>query len=302
MYCLETEDLSHHFNPQSPSLKNIRLQVPEQSIYGFLGPNGAGKTTTLKLILGLLKKQQGRVTVFGKEFDRNRLEILGKTGSLIESPSFYSQLTARENLKVFQRIYECPSVNIEKVLEQCGLSDTGNKPAGRFSLGMKQRLGIAVALLHNPALLVLDEPTNGLDPAGIIDIRELLRTINREQGTTILVSSHLLTEVEKLATHTGIIHQGELLFQGKLEELLQQRRQSGQLLVETGDPEAARAVLQQYSSQVVAAGAQLLLPVPPRETIAAINRQLVEQGISVYSIQPIHNNLETIFMNLINQN
>jgi len=200
-------------------LDRIGLRVPAGSIYGFLGPNGAGKTTTLRLVLGLLRKQSGRIEVFGKAFETDRLGILGRTGSLIESPSLYASLTAEENLRVWQKVYRCPEKRIDEVLVLTGLAETGRKRAGRFSLGMKQRLAIAIALLNDPALLILDEPTNGLDPEGIVAMRELFRMLNRERQVTILISSHLLGEMEKLITHAGIIHKGRLLFQGSLEEL-----------------------------------------------------------------------------------
>lgn len=302
MYILETENLTHRFRHQDAVLQNIRLQVPEQSIYGFLGPNGAGKTSTLKLVLGLLKKQEGTVTVFGKNFDRERITILQQTGSLIESPSLYSQLTALENLQVYRYIYRCPQSYLQEILRLTGLSDTGNKKAGQFSLGMKQRLGIAVAMMNKPRLLILDEPTNGLDPNGIIEIREMLKAINRQQGTTILISSHLLPEMEKLATHTGIINKGELLFQGKLEDLSAQKNQVSLLLLETSDPVLTGSILRENQIAFREEGGKLLLPGLPKKRIAGINQKLVEAGIKVYEIQPRQNNLETIFMNLINNN
>ena len=217
-YCLETTNLSHQWNARTPVLKDINLRVPNDSIYGFLGPNGAGKTTTLKLILGLLQKQQGGITVFGQNREGHRIEILQRIGSLIESPSLYAQLTAGENLLILQRVYRCPKSRIDQVLTLTGLTDTGSKKAGKFSFGMKQRLAIAIALLNDPALLILDEPTNGLDPEGIIEMRELLKTLHK-RGVTILLSSHLLGEMEKLITHAGIIHKGQLLYQGTLKDL-----------------------------------------------------------------------------------
>ena len=217
-YCLETTNLNHKWNARTPVLKDINLRVPKDSIYGFLGPNGAGKTTTLKLILGLLKKQQGEISIFGQNWEGHRLEILHRIGSLIESPSLYAQLTASENLLVLQRIYRCPKSRIDDVLTLTGLTDTGSKKSGKFSFGMKQRLAIAIALLNDPTLLILDEPTNGLDPEGIIEMRELLKALNK-RGVTILISSHLLGEMEKLITHAGIIHKGQLLYQGTLKEL-----------------------------------------------------------------------------------
>lgn len=217
-YSLETDGLSHRFS-RTLVLDQIGLRVPEGSIYGFLGPNGAGKTTTLRLVLGLLGKQQGRILFFGKPFEEHRVATLKKLGTLIESPSVYAQLTAAENLAVWQQLYRCPKERIATVLQWVGLTDTGRKKAGHFSMGMKQRLGIAVALLNDPALLVLDEPTNGLDPGGMKEVRELLQRLNRDQGVTILLSSHLLYEMEKLVTHTGIINKGRLIFQGPLHEL-----------------------------------------------------------------------------------
>lgn len=219
-FCLETAGLTYRFSRHNIVLDNLDLRVPEGSIYGFLGPNGAGKTTTLRLVLGLLRRQQGRISFFGHPYETSRLATLKKVGSLIESPSIYGQLTAVENLLVWQKIYGCPKDRIATVLEWVGLANTGRKAAGKFSLGMKQRLGIAVALLNDPALLILDEPTNGLDPAGMVEIRALLQQLNHQQGVTILLSSHLLWEMQKLVTYTGIIHQGRLLYQGPLDQLM----------------------------------------------------------------------------------
>ena len=210
MLCLETIDLCHRYPAGETVLHDIALAVPQGSIYGFLGPNGAGKTTTLRLLLGLIRQQRGRISIFGKDLARHRIAILRQVGSLIETPSLYEHLTAAENLALLQRIHRVPTARIAQVLERVGLGATRDKRAGQFSLGMKQRLGIAAALLHRPALLILDEPTNGLDPNGIIEIRDLLTALNREEGTTVLVSSHLLAEVERLASHVGIVHRGRL--------------------------------------------------------------------------------------------
>ena len=218
-YILETTGLSHQFSPRQPVLDQVGLRVPKGSIYGFLGPNGAGKTTTLRLVLGLLKKQKGQIFFFGRPFETHRISTLQKVGSLIENPSVYGHLTAEENIRVFQKVYRCPPERIGVVLRETGLADTGRKKAGQFSLGMKQRLGIAIALLNDPDLLILDEPTNGLDPAGIIAMRELLTSLNRGKGTTILISSHLLSEIDKLVTHAGIINKGSLVFQGTMTDL-----------------------------------------------------------------------------------
>lgn len=220
--------LSHSYHGSlSPESRRTRvldaldLRVPAGSIYGFLGPNGAGKTTTLRLVLGLLKKQTGQIRVLGQPFETQRIRHLHRIGSLIETPSLYASLTAVENLRVLQRVYRCPVSRIDEVLQLTGLADTGRKKAGQLSLGMKQRLAIAIALLHDPVLLILDEPTNGLDPEGIVGMRALFSMLNRERRVTIVISSHLLGEMEKLITHAGIIHKGRLLFQGPLETLKQ---------------------------------------------------------------------------------
>jgi ABC-type Na+ transport system ATPase subunit NatA len=197
-YSLETQGLFYQFSRGVPVLEGINLQVPEGSIYGFPGPNGAGKTTTLRLVLGLLRRRRGEVRFFGRRLEANRFEILRKVGTLVETPSIYGQLTAAENLEVWRRLYGCDRARIGEVLRWVGLEGAGGKHAGKFSLGMKQRLGIAIALLNDPMLLILDEPANGLDPGGMVEVRELLLRLNRERGVTILLSSHLLWEIQKL--------------------------------------------------------------------------------------------------------
>lgn len=300
MHTIEVEDLSHRFTKGEKVLDGINLQVREGSIYGFLGPNGAGKTTSLRLLLGLLKKQSGNITLFGQGFETHRTELLRKIGSLIESPSLYGQLTATENLQVYQKIYQCPKARIPAVLKMVGLAHTGLKKAGQFSLGMKQRLGIAVALLHEPSLLILDEPTNGLDPSGIVEIRELLKNLNLHQGITIMISSHLLSEIEKLVTDVGIINKGKMMFEGSLEELMQRQRQSSYIAIETNKPAEAYSIIQQMQANAELMSNGIQLPAIEQAGIAAINRALVQGGIEVYGIVAIKNDLETIFMNLTN--
>ncbi|NOS56051.1 MAG: ABC transporter ATP-binding protein [Cyclobacteriaceae bacterium] len=299
-YCVETHHLIHRFSENEVVLKDINLQVQTGSIYGFLGPNGAGKTTTLRLALGLLKKQQGSISFFGLPFQENRLTILKKIGSLIESPSLYGHLTAKENLTLLQKVYQCPKERIQHVLDLVGLSATGNKKANQFSLGMKQRLSIAIALLHNPSLLILDEPTNGLDPNGIIEVRELLKKLNQEDGITILISSHLLAEIEKLVTHVGIINKGQLLFQGTLDELKNKQQLSVSTVFETSDQEKTIKIMTDHSLSPVFENGKIILPSLGRETIAALNRQLVANDVLVYEISIVKNDLESIFIDLTN--
>jgi ABC-2 type transport system ATP-binding protein len=300
MYCLETKDLTYRFSSDEIALDHINLQVEEGSIYGFLGPNGAGKTTTLRLILGLLKKQQGDISIFGKPFASNRVDILKKIGSLIESPSIYGHLTATENLLVLQKVQQCPKNRIGEVLELVGLSHTGTKKAGQFSLGMKQRLSIAMALLHNPTLLILDEPTNGLDPNGILEVRELLKQLNQEKGITIVISSHLLAEIEKLVTHIGIINKGKMLFQGTLEALKNKQQQSQAIIFDTSNASKTAQIIADNHLEANFMDGKTVMPAASKDRIAQINQQLVNNGVEVYEISVVKNDLEMIFMDLIN--
>ncbi|MDB5250926.1 MAG: transporter ATPase [Flaviaesturariibacter sp.] len=297
---IQTEALHYHFSPDVKTLDNINLTVERGSVYGFLGPNGAGKTTTLRLLLGLLRNQQGSIRIFGEDIATNRISILRKVGSLIEQPSLYGHLTARENLEVYRRIYGADKSRIEATLALVDLSGTGSKKAKQFSLGMKQRLSIAVALLHRPELLILDEPTNGLDPNGIIETRELIKKLNRDEGVTIIVSSHILAEIEKMATHVGIIHKGRLLFQGTQPELQHLQEKESIVQIDTSDNRAAQGLLQQYSA--VERNGCVELACADRTDVAAINRTLVAGGIDVYRLQPRQNDLEQLFLDITSGN
>lgn len=206
-------------------VRDVDLQVREGEIYGFLGPNGAGKSTTMKMILGLVKPSDGQVEVLGLPFtERNRIEILRSVGSLIESPAYYGHLTGRENMRVLQRLLDLPEQNIREAVRIVRMEGQMDKKVRAYSLGMKQRLGIAMAIARFPKLLMLDEPTNGLDPAGIEEIRELIRRLPQEYGMTVMISSHLLSEIDRMATAVGIIQHGELIFQDSMETLRQMRR------------------------------------------------------------------------------
>jgi lantibiotic transport system ATP-binding protein len=300
MNCIETSQLTHHYSANETAVDNLALLVPDGSIYGFLGPNGAGKTTTLRLILGLIKKQSGTISIFGKSFSENRLDILRNIGSLIESPSLYGHLTAYENLLILQKIYQCPIERINEVLTLVGLSNTGKKRAGKFSLGMKQRLSIAMALLNNPKLLVLDEPTNGLDPQGILEMRELLKQLNREKGITIIISSHLLAEIEKIATHVGIINHGKLIFQGTMSELNNKQIESSSIIIDTNDNGRAMDVINRFASTAQLENNKIVLPLIGRNLISEMNKTLIQEQLDVYEISIVKNDLESIFFNLVN--
>lgn len=293
---IKTAGLSHNYSKEVKTLNDINLQVERGSIYGFLGPNGSGKTTTLSLLLGLLNKQQGDIEIFGQHLHSNRVEILKKTGSLIESPSLYGHLTARENLEVYRPLYGASKDRLSEVLEIVGLSDTGKKVVKKFSLGMKQRLSIALALLPNPELLVLDEPANGLDPGGIIELRQLIRRLNKDFGMTILISSHLLAEVEKMVSHVGIIFKGSMLFQGTLPQLHAFQQKSSRLLLHTSDDGLAFRLLQEYNPEW---GDEMLsVAYQDIHQAARVNRMLTSHDLDVYLLHPKENDLEELFIHL----
>lgn len=301
-HVLRTLNLSYHYGKDAQTLFDLNLQVEKGAIYGFLGPNGSGKTTTLSLLLGLLNNRKGEIEIFGQHLKEHRTAILKRIGSLIETPSLYGHLNARENLEVYRPIYGAPKERIGEVLDTVGLNYTARKPVKKFSLGMKQRLAIALALLPRPELLVLDEPTNGLDPAGIIELRELIKTLNREQGMTIIISSHLLAEVEKMVTHVGIIFQGRMRFQGALADLHRMQQKTARLQVQTSDNEAAGRLLQeQFPDLGVAKHREAILELGcPTELaeVARINRTLTAAGLDVYLLHPRQSDLEQLFMDL----
>ena len=298
---IETKSLDFSFGKNQKILQNLNLQVPQGSIYGFLGPNGAGKTTTIRLLLSLLRKQSGSINLFGKDFDSNRIEALQKLGSLIEQPSLYMHLTGKENLELFRRTYQSPKSRIDEVLKVVGLTQAASKKAKAYSLGMKQRLAIAIALLHDPELLILDEPTNGLDPNGIIETRELIKTLNREQGKTILVSSHLLTEVEKMATHVGIIHKGKLLFQGSLQDLQQLKSKQSVIELEVNDTLKAREILGAHFPLKHVNGTKVLVEFETLERNSIMNKMLVQNGVDVYQMSVMQNDLENLFIQITSE-
>jgi len=211
-YILETEDLTKKFKKQT-AVSGLSMQIKENSVYGLLGPNGAGKSTLLKMITKMIEPTSGKIIFNGHEIKR---EDLNDIGMLIEYPPLYANLTARENLRVRATSLQLPENRIDEVLQIVDLKDTGKKKAVNFSLGMKQRLGIALALLNNPKLLILDEPMNGLDPIGIEDLRELIKGFPK-QGMTVIVSSHILSEVEQVADTIGIIHNGKLQYQSEVD-------------------------------------------------------------------------------------
>jgi ABC-type multidrug transport system ATPase subunit len=291
---IRISDLSHHYSSGIATLDNLSLEVKQGDIYGFLGPNGSGKTTTLSLLLGLIRLQKGSIELFGQPLSGKRISTLKRVGSLIEAPSQYGHLTARENLEVYRGIYGMPRTATDEVLNIAGLAETGGKLVRKFSLGMKQRLAIALALLPKPELLVLDEPTNGLDPKGMIELRDLIKTLNREHGVTILISSHILAEVEKVVSHVGIIARGRMVFQGSREELVQMTK--SRLLIRTSNNDKAAAVLNQYEPKRMDGVLSVALVDDSRT--GHISRMLIDHDLDVFALHPQTNSLEQLFLDL----
>jgi len=301
MYAIETRDLSHRFSSDDV-LRRVNLCVATGTIYGFLGPNGAGKTTTLRLILGLLRQQAGTIELFGQPLHRHRTDVLRRVGSSIESPSLYGHLTARENLEVWRRVYGCKSARVGEALELVQLAGTGRKRADQFSLGMKQRLSIAVALLHEPTLLILDEPTNGLDPHGILEIRDLLLRLNRERRMTVLVSSHILSEIEKLVTDVGIIHRGSLIFQGALSALVARSEQSSFVAIDTTDNARALDIVSATGHSARLDAGKLFVRPLPNDEIGRLVTRMVHAGLAVHEVAIVKKDLERIFLDMVGTN
>ncbi|MCY9539570.1 ABC transporter ATP-binding protein [Paenibacillus alvei] len=290
-----TRGLSKFYNHVC-RVNNINLEVLEGEIYGFLGPNGAGKSTTLKMLLGLAKPTDGRITLFGQELGKHRRTVLNQIGSLIESPSYYGHLTGLENMRVMQKLRGVPSKNVEEALRIVRLENQKNKQVEHYSLGMKQRLGIAMALISYPKLLILDEPTNGLDPAGIGEIRELIKSLPRQYGITVLLSSHLLSEIEQIATSVGIISDGNLLYQGKMETLQERNRSS--LAIRTSNNTAAAAWMQNQGYMASLRDECLQIKHMSDQQVARLNKELVLSGIDVLRIEERKRTLEDIFLEL----
>lgn len=293
---IATKHLSKEYN-HHPCVQELDLQVPEGSIYGFLGPNGAGKSTTMKMILGLVRATKGEIFVLGKKMDKaNRLSILRETGSLIESPSYYGHLTGRENLEIIRMLKGADKKEIDEVLHIVRMEKQQNKKAEAYSLGMKQRLGLAGSLIGNPKLLLLDEPTNGLDPAGIQEMRELICSLPKRYGMTAMVSSHLLSEIDQMATHTGIIHKGELIFQDSLESLHEHSKKK--ILIRTEDNKKAMRILEENNCSCKVMENKLSLPDMPDSQIALLISVLVGEKIGIIRIEEYQKNLEDIFLSL----
>ena len=297
-FAIETRDLSYAFPHSGYVVDHINLKVPTGSIYGFLGPNGAGKTTTMRLLCGMLPGSYDNIFLLGQRLDQSMPAIFKEVGTLIETPSLYLNLSAYDNLRVVCTLRGISFNNIQPTLELVGLANTGKKTAKAFSLGMKQRLGIAMAMLDDPKLMLLDEPVNGLDPTGIVEMRELLIRLKEERGVTIFISSHLLSEIEKTCDHIGIIHKGKLMFQGTMESLKESPGMAKEVKVRVENAYETVKLIEPIFPGVKAVNAQhFLLNVPDDTLVSDVNRKLVEMNIPVEGIE-VKKGLEEWFMNI----
>lgn len=299
-YAIHTKQLTRRIGRRE-TVKEINLKVPIGGIYGFLGPNGAGKTTTIRMLLGLIKPSSGEISILGKDLKRDRMDILGEIGSLVESPSYYAHLSGYKNLMIIALIRGIPESRIKEVLKLVRLDKDAYRPVKNYSLGMKQRLGIAAALITYPKLLILDEPTNGLDPSGIQEIRELITRLPSDYGITVLISSHLLSEIEQVATHVGIINNGELIFQGSLQKLTEKSRPY--LWIETDQPEEAAIALRQYGwdADPELVTNQVKTSVIEKPQSAEMIKLLVNSQHEIYRVAEKKKTLEDIFLELTGQ-
>ena len=296
---IETKALCKQYGPHT-AVDHVELHVPQGCVYGFIGPNGAGKSTTMKMLLGLIHPTAGRVRLLGQELtEKSRLPLLRQTGSLIESPAGYLHLTAQENLEIVADLKGVPHKDIGRVLDIVHLTQDGNRKVGQYSLGMKQRLGIAMALLGSPKLLILDEPTNGLDPAGIQEMRALIRNMPAATGATVLISSHLLGEMEQMVEQVGIIDHGHILFEGPLTEL--QRHSRGNVTLRLLDPAKAAPILR--ANGLTAHSDSCVVTLPPLQDalLADLVQKLAACGAGVVELTPRTKTLEEIFLSLTSE-
>ena len=296
---IETKALCKQYGPHT-AVDHVELHVPQGCVYGFIGPNGAGKSTTMKMLLGLIHPTAGRVRLLGQELTKkSRLPLLRQTGSLIESPAGYLHLTAQENLEIVADLKGVPHKDIGRVLDIVHLTQDRNRRVGQYSLGMKQRLGIAMALLGSPKLLILDEPTNGLDPAGIQEMRALIRNMPAATGATVLISSHLLGEMEQMVEQVGIIDHGHILFEGPLTEL--QRHSRGNVTLRLLDPAKAAPILR--ANGLTAHSDSCVVTLPPRQDalLADLVQKLAACGAGVVELTPHTKTLEEIFLSLTSE-
>ena len=296
-YALQIKNLSKSYK-NSKAVDNLNLNVPEGKIYGFLGRNGAGKTTTIRMITGLIKPDSGEIKVLDKDVHKNRLWGSQNIGSIIETPGFYECLTAYENLAITAELFNVKKNRITEVLDIVNLSGCESKKAGQFSLGMKQRLGIANALLHSPKILILDEPTNGLDPEGIRDMRDFLRILSEEHGVTIMLSSHILNEVQQIADFVGIIDHGKLIEEVDILSINEDNQSC--LLLEVDDDKKAIGIIKDlgYKYQAEPDSIKVFCK---KSLNNILNKKLVDAQIKVNNLSSVAQSLEERFLAVISE-
>ncbi|MEK8181221.1 ATP-binding cassette domain-containing protein [Flavobacterium buctense] len=300
-YIIQTESLNFQYSKDKKVLEDISINVPKGAIYGFLGPNGAGKSTTMRLLTGIIPEQGNAIKLFNQPLQEQLPKVFAKIGSLVESPALYLHLSGIDNLKYIAKLRNIPEEKIHETLKLVDLSRDGKRKAKQYSLGMKQRLAIAMALLNEPELLLLDEPVNGLDPNGIIDIRKLLIKLNKENGVTIFVSSHLLSEIEKMCTHVGIISKGKLRFEGTMQEL---SKAAGLCKIQLTIDEAQKWQTEleaNYQNVNLVAQNQLTVDIGNKELIPDFIKTLISKNASIYEVK-ILDGLEEWFMTITNDN
>ena len=293
---IEVENVKKTFKNHT-ALHNINMQIPEGSIYGFIGKNGAGKTTTLSIMLGILPLTSGHIRIFGQDTQELGYRATQSIGALIDAKSTYPHLSGWDNLDITRRLLKLEEAEIDRVLDVVDLKTSAQRKVGQYSLGMKQRLGIARALLGKPRILILDEPLNGLDPDGILDMRRLIRQLALEEGMSILVSSHLLSEVQQIATHVGLIHEGQMRAEGRLDDLLSHA--GTKVALRTNDLTRSHHLVSTLGYQSTVQEDQLDIHLDPGRSqdmeIAAINSTLVGAGIAVFELTQTGPSLEALY-------
>ena len=297
MAVIKVDNISKHFGALK-AVDDVSFEVQAGQVFGFLGQNGSGKSTTIRMLLSLIHPNSGNIELFGKSIQKNRAAILEQVGAIIERPDLYPYLSATEHLQLFAKVrkQKVAASNITKTLEQVGLAHRAHDKVQSFSLGMKQRLGIAIALVHNPSLIILDEPTNGLDPQGIADIRALIQNLAKEEGKTIFVSSHLLSEIEQVANQILIIHQGKKMVEGVTKELLDPEKRVVQIKTLNDEQALATILSSSFSPYILPRKEGVFLKLPT-QAIPLLNDSLVKAGISVIGIEA-KNSLEDYFLQI----
>ncbi len=293
---IETQNLTFNFKGKKKAVDDLQLHVPEGSIYGFLGPNGAGKSTTIRMLAGLLFPASGNITLFGRDFKKSKSHVLKRSAFMIEEPTYYRHLSGRQNLELICKAGGYDRKRIDEVLKAVKLFDDRNRKAGNYSMGMKQRLGIAGALLPDPELFVLDEPTNGLDPQGMYEIRELIGELNREYGKTIFISSHLLGEIEKMCTHVGIIHHGKGIFEGTIDQLAGMTKATKMFRIECAEPKKAINALEKKWKVTEKPNNLIEIQPQKREEQSEIIKMLINSGVPIMQAYEVKSNLEELFI------